>query len=68
VSEVKQNPHRCTDVGCILLRPGAFVGMSTNGGCTCRKEMASKGGIDHVTRRRIIQGVLWLRDQLKDER
>lgn len=51
---LEQNPHRCSDGGCVLLVPGAPVGASTNGGCKC---LHSPTGYESV---RVRKGIAWL--------
>lgn len=57
----EQNPHRCSDGGCILLVPGAPVGMSTNGGCRCLKDPVG------ATRVRVRKGIRWLAERVGGE-
>jgi hypothetical protein len=57
VSAVGQNPYRCGDTGCVLLVPGAPVGMGTNGGCRC---LCDPKGDRRV---RVRAGIRWLAER-----
>jgi len=54
----KQNPHACSDGGCVLLVPGVPVGMRTNGGCRC---IGQRMGPDE--RVRVRGGIRWLAER-----
>jgi len=56
-----QNPYACGDGACVLLVPGAPVGMHTNGGCRCIVAIMHPS-----TRVRLRQGILWLAVQVGD--
>ena len=58
---IDQNPYTCTDSACVLMVPGAFRGMRTNGGCKCLSERA-----DPETRHRVRKGIRWLAERLSD--
>lgn len=56
-AQLEQNPHRCPDGNCVLLVPGAPVGMHTNGGCRCLRDPRGHEGV------RVRAGIAWLAAQ-----
>lgn len=57
-----QNPHRCSDNGCVLLVQSRSSGMGTNGGCNC---IPRPGRVwDAEDRTRVRLGLRWLTQEL----
>lgn len=54
MSQYEDNPHRCSDRGCVLAVPGGPPRQGTNGGCSC---LHARPGDDQA---RVQRGVRWL--------
>jgi hypothetical protein len=59
-----QNPYRCSDGHCVLLVRTRFIGMSTNGGCRCSRQMTtSNPSLEHLGV--FLQGIRWLTSEIE---
>jgi hypothetical protein len=54
----EQNPHRCSDNGCVMLVPGVPKGVGTNGGCKCLASLDAP-----ESRGRVRRGIRWLAER-----
>jgi len=58
-----QNPHNCSDGGCIFKVRSRPRGMGTNGGCHCVPRPGQQLDMEERTRLRL--AILWMREEIE---
>ena len=59
----EQNPHACSDGGCIYKVRGRPRGMGTNGGCHCIPRLGQRVDMEEYTRLRL--AINWMREEIE---